>query len=140
MAQSLLIGYSVEQDGDKLVITLSGSMASQFLEQFASRGRGGRSAALPILFPFDRLGSAGIRLRGGNGADADADAPPDLKEIFGQGFDRDLEAFDESLAQYRALLGEVEADEAADEKAAAPPARAPRSRSRKTRKGTGGAK
>jgi hypothetical protein len=135
MAQSLLIGYSVEQDGDKLVITLSGAMASQFLEQFASRGHGGRSRTLPILFPFDRLGSAGVRLQGGNGA-ADADAPPDLKEIFGQGFDRDLEAFDDSLAQYRALLGGVEEDEIVDEEVPAPPARP---RPRKTRKGAGAA-
>jgi hypothetical protein len=156
MTRSLLFGYTVEQDDGIVVVTLTGSMAAQFLERLAGPGRGRGAGGGLLPFPLAGLGSASIRLGGpANGANGAACQPerPDLKAIFGQGFDRDYQSFEADLADYRALLegdvgGEAEADPDAAEAAfaepaaaaPAPAAKAARRRPAKTRKGAGKAR
>ena len=105
MARSTIFGYTVETEDGKLVITLTGSMAESLVEKYSSESIGQNPRLLASLLPFGELGSRSVLLRPN---------PPlrekqtshrlDLKEIFGQGFDRSQTEFETQLEEYRTLL------------------------------------
>jgi hypothetical protein len=118
MALSTLFGYTVEEDEGKIVITLTGSVAETLLKKYTADGVGDNPRLLSSLVPFGLLSSRPVVL--GPRAPARKAEPAaetlDIKEIFGQGFDRSHTEFESQLAQYRDLLG------------TAPPAPAPAAR------------
>lgn len=113
MSRSVLFGYTVERDDGKIVITLSGSMAGTVLDRMAHRGGGrGRGNPAAALFPFGALGSASVSLAPLFEPQAEIEPEPeeaesfedDLKDVFGQGFDRNYQDFETRLVAYRELL------------------------------------
>lgn len=153
MPRTILFGYSVEMDEGTITISLSGSMAGAVLEDMAGRwGRGRRRGGgrLPLL-PSGWLGSGSVSLGsllaqsaepeedGPEDANADAGAEadaPDLKEVFGQGFDSSYQEFEAKLLAYRELVsGDApsQAASAAASPAPAEPAPAPAAESRPAR-------
>ena len=112
MTRSTLFGYTVEkeEDDDSVVITVSGPMARTFLQRLAGdpRNRHG-TGLLPAPLPWRALGSRPVEINTGRERQPNgADDKPDLKDIFGQGFDRSYSEFDAQLATYRSLLGQEE--------------------------------
>jgi len=105
MSDSLLFGYSVEENGGKFVITLAGTLAVPIMQDIAANiGPGGTGAAgLPMMFPYSLLASHAVRMTAQAGGDAEAQDAT-LADIFGQGFDKDLDEFDRQLGRYRDLL------------------------------------
>lgn len=105
MAQSILFGYTVEEVDGQLVITVAGTMAAAILQDIAANvgsGRGG-SATVPMMFPFSALASQAVHLMSPRELPS-GEGKIDIKEIFGQGFDKNRSEFDAQLAQYRDLL------------------------------------
>jgi hypothetical protein len=133
MTRSTLFGYTVEVDDDEsVVITVSGPMARTFLQRLGSdpRNRHG-TGLLPAPLPWRALASRPVEIKGGRERQLNGGAEkPDLKEIFGQGFDRTFSEFDAQLAAYRTLLDE-EQPQAGDE---APPTASGRRAARKGRR------
>ena len=124
MAGSTLFGYTVEEDEGKLVITLTGMVAETLLNKYTAEGVGQDPRILSALLPFGQLGSRPVVLRPHMARDATKAKSPeqlDLKDIFGQGFDRSHSEFEAQLSEYRDLLGAAAPQRRA---AAAPPARA----------------
>jgi hypothetical protein len=112
MTRSTLFGYTVEkeEDDDSVVITVSGPMARTFLQRLAGdpRNRHG-TGLLPAPLPWRALGSRSVEINAGRERQPNgADDKPDLKDIFGQGFDRSYSEFDAQLATYRSLLDQEE--------------------------------
>jgi hypothetical protein len=118
MAGSTLFGYTVEEDDGKLVITLTGSIAEVLLKKYTAEGVGQDPHLLSSLLPFGHLGSRPVflgpqpparsRFYGQRPPVREAEQQEDqldIKEIFGQGFDRSHSEFETQLAEYRDLLG-----------------------------------
>lgn len=114
MAGSTLFGYTVEDDDGKLVITVTGALASSLLQRFSADAVGQNPRLMSSLLPFAELGSRAVQLqprrplrpsRPMEAAPPPDAEPPDIKEIFGQGFDRSHSEFEAQLAAYRELLG-----------------------------------
>jgi hypothetical protein len=108
MARSTLFGYTVEDDEGKIVITLTGSIAETLLQKYTADGLGQDPRLLSSLVPFGLLSSRPVFLGPRHQARKAEPAVPetlDIKEIFGQGFDRSHTEFETQLAQYRDLLG-----------------------------------
>lgn len=135
MAGSTLFGYTVEDDDGKLIITVTGALAASLLQRFSADAVGQNPRLMSSLLPFAELGSRGVLLqprrpfrasRPAEPAPPVDSSPPDIKEIFGQGFDRSHSEFEAQLAAYRELLGggaradESIADDAIPAMAAAP--------------------
>lgn len=132
MAKSMVLGCTVEQDGDNLVITLSGALAASTFKQLSADG-GGHAPILSALLSRRFLGSPSVRLSGHRPA---VPEQPDLKEIFGQGFDRDLNTFNAQLDEYRKLLApEGGAGRGRAKKTKRPGTRSAKSRTSKAPKG-----
>lgn len=105
MSGSLLFGYSVEESDDKFVITLAGKLAVPIMQDIAANvgtGRRGRGQ-VPGLFPYSLLASHAVGLTGQACAEREKEET-ELADIFGQGFDRDLDEYERHLERYRALL------------------------------------
>jgi hypothetical protein len=85
-------------------------MARTFLQRLAGdpRNRHG-TGLLPAPLPWRALGSRSVEINAGRERQPNgADDKPDLKDIFGQGFDRSYSEFDAQLATYRSLLDQEE--------------------------------
>lgn len=106
MSDSLLFGYSVEENGGKFVITLAGTLAVPIMQDIAANiGPGGTGApGLPTMFPYSLLASHAVRMAAQAGSQADEQEDATLADIFGQGFDKDLGEFDRQVGRYRELL------------------------------------
>jgi len=105
MAGSTLFGYTVEEDDGKLVITLTGSIAELLLRKYTAEGIDQDPRLLSSLLPFGHLGSRPVLFGSQTPRKMERqDHPPDIKEIFGQGFDRSNGEFEAQLAEYRNLL------------------------------------
>jgi hypothetical protein len=107
MARSTLFGYTVEEDEGKIVITLTGSVAETLLKKYTADGVGDNPRLLSSLVPFGLLSSRPVILgpRSPLRKAEPAAETLDIKEIFGQGFDRSHTEFESQLAQYRDMLG-----------------------------------
>lgn len=105
MARSTVFGYTVETEDGKLVITLTGSLAESLAEKYSTESIGQNPRLLASLLPFGDLGSRSVLLRpSGPSREKQASNHIDLKEIFGQGFDRSQNEFEAQLEEYRGLL------------------------------------
>jgi hypothetical protein len=105
MARSTIFGYTVETDEGKLVITLTGSMAQTLVERYSSDGLTQNPRLLQSLLPFGHLGSQSVYVRPHAPSRERPSADQlDLKEIFGQGFDRSRAEFESQLEEYKSLL------------------------------------
>jgi hypothetical protein len=127
MAGSTLFGYTVEEDEGKIVITLTGAIAQSLLQRYSAEGVGQNPRLLSSLLPFGNLGSRTVFLRPRHAPErtlSQPAEPPDIKDIFGQGFDRSHSEFEAQLTEYRDLLG---SGNAAAARAAAPQRASPRS-------------
>lgn len=105
MSGSLLFGYSVEENDDKFVITLAGKLAVPIMQDIAANvgaGRRGRGQ-LPGLFPYSLLASHAVGLAGQENGEREK-GETELADIFGQGFDKDLDEYERHLERYRSLL------------------------------------
>ena len=75
----------------------------------ATRATGTGPGSCPPPLPWRALGSRSVEISIGRERQPNgADDKPDLKDIFGQGFDRSYSEFDAQLATYRSLLGQEE--------------------------------
>lgn len=106
MSDSLLFGYSVEENGGKFVITLAGTLAVPIMQDIAANigHRANGAEGLPMMFPYSLLASHAVRMTGQAGAEAEDQENATLADIFGQGFDKNLDEFDRQLGRYRDLL------------------------------------
>lgn len=105
MSGSLLFGYSVEENDEKFVITLAGKLAVPIMQDIAANVGAGRRGGgqLPGLFPYSLLASHAVGLaRQANVEGEKGEA--ELADIFGQGFDKDLDEYERHLERYRSLL------------------------------------
>jgi hypothetical protein len=107
MGRSTLFGYTVEEDEGKIVITLTGSVAETLLKKYTADGVGDNPRLLSSLVPFGLLSSRPVMLGARTPVRKAEPAAEtlDIKDIFGQGFDRSHTEFESQLAQYRDLLG-----------------------------------
>ncbi len=106
MSDSLLFGYSVEENGGKFVITLAGTLAVPIMQDIAANigPSGAGTTGLPMMFPYTLLASHAVRMTAQAGGETEEQEDASLADIFGQGFDKDLNEFDRQLGRYRALL------------------------------------
>lgn len=106
MSDSLLFGYSVEEDDGKFVITLAGKLAVPIMQDIAANvGAGARgNNGVTRMFPYSLLASHAVGMAGQANAERAADGETQLADIFGQGFDKDLGEFERHLERYRSLL------------------------------------
>jgi hypothetical protein len=105
MARSTIFGYTIETEDGKLVITLTGSMAESLVGKYTAEGIEQNPRLLASLLPFAELGSRSVLLRPNTPLQEKRTSHrPDLKEIFGQGFDRSQTEFETQLEEYRSLL------------------------------------
>jgi hypothetical protein len=106
MNDGLLFGYSVEENDGKFVITLAGKLALPIMQDIAAQvtNEPGSAGSVTRLFPYSLLASQAVRLMqqpAGNGVDREETS---LEDIFGQGFDRDLDDFERQLDRYQNML------------------------------------
>lgn len=106
MSDSLLFGYSVEANDDKFVITLAGKLAVPIMQDIAANigPDAARATGLPGMFPYSLLASHAVRMTAQQGDETEQHEEASLADIFGQGFDKDLDEFDRQLERYRTLL------------------------------------
>jgi hypothetical protein len=121
MPRSTLFAYMIEEDDDKLIITVEGPFATGALRSLRAsliQGRGlSILSRLSPLGPLGRLMSATVDLTSSEeAADSNAEPPDrrlDLQRIFNQGIDQNFESFDQQLREFRNLLdGTPETEEA----------------------------
>lgn len=108
MARSMIFGYSAEEEDGKLVITLTGSIAESLLHKYSAETIENNPNLISSLLPFARLGSPPVLLRRTlSSRKTEASAKLSLKEIFGQGFDRNKSEFESQLDAYRNILSDM---------------------------------
>jgi hypothetical protein len=105
MARSTIFGYTAEEEDGKLIITLTGSVAETLLDKYSVEAIGQNPNLVSSLLPFASLSSRPVLLRSNlPSRKAEGLGKLDIKEIFGQGFDRNKSEFDAQLDEYRNLL------------------------------------
>ncbi|MGR9418977.1 hypothetical protein [Rhizobium leguminosarum] len=106
MSDSLLFGYSVEENDGKFVITLAGKLAVLIMQDIGANiePEASGTACLPMMFPYSLLASHAVRMSSQAAVEGGQKSESTLSDIFAQGFDKDLEEFDRQLERYQALL------------------------------------
>lgn len=104
MSDSLLFGYSVEEDDGKFVITLAGKLAVPIMQDIAANVGARGNNGVTRMFPYSLLASHAVGMAGQANAEPAEQSETQLADIFGQGFDKDLGEFERHLERYRSLL------------------------------------